>query len=162
MALSLISALFVLVGCPGDEGKCDSGICDSGEADADADADTDADTDVSFTPTWVTTGVTLAINNGTGIYSFGLAEESGGGWYGEDCVAGPGPNSGSTDICHDDVSATGITLTTVHAIADVVANSTTLITVTIANGGSLATMLGDAATGDCWEQNDLTDYYACQ
>ncbi len=157
--LGAFSALLLLVGCPGGD-KDDSGDS-GGETDADTDTDTDTDADPSFTASWDATGLTLGITNGTGTYSFGMAEESDNGWYGEDCVAGAGPNSGDFDICHDGVSATGISLTTVNKPGDVVANSTTLLNVTIASAGSLAYMLGDAADGTCWEQNDSAEYYSC-
>jgi hypothetical protein len=158
--LGAFSALFVLAGCPGGD-KDDSG-CDSGcEPDTDTDTDTDTDVDTSFTTAWNAAGVTLSISGGSGTYSFGMAEQSANGWYGEDCVPGAGPNSGDFDICHDSVSASGISLTTVSKPADVVANVSTLFNVTIAEAGHLAYMLGDNATGDCWEQNDADNYYSC-
>ena len=162
LTLSIISAIFGLIGCPGD--KCDTGdsSCDSGgtAADTDTDTDTDADTDVSITATWSADGVTLAITNGTGGYSFGMAETSEGGWEGEDCLEGPGPsgNSGNYDICHDGVSASGITLTTVHSLDEIVANSTTLITDTIANGGSLESIVD--GTEGCYTWGGDGSYYA--
>lgn len=125
------------------------------------DADTDADVACSWA--WSASGVNLELTNGSGTYLFGMAEEVENGWYGEDGYAGPGPYSGDYDINHDNVSSSGITLTTVTNPDDVVANSTTLLTNTIAEAGHLAYMLYDASTGECWEQNDdsAVDYYDC-
>ncbi|MBM4393843.1 MAG: hypothetical protein FJ090_22175 [Deltaproteobacteria bacterium] len=159
MTLTLLTAIFSLVGCPGDE--CDSGSCDTGAKDGDADTDTDTDTDtdadMSWTTTWSTDGVTLAITNGAGDYAFGMAETgSGEGWYGEDCIEGAGPNSGDFDICHG-ASASGVTLATVHAPADVVAGSTTLFNDTIASAGNITYVLGNDT--DCWTTGNDTSYY---
>ena len=163
MTLSIISAIFGLIGCPGD--KCDTGdsACDSGGgvvADTDTDTDTDTDADFSVTDTWSADGVTVAITNGSGTYKFGMAETSELGWEGEDCLDGPGPsgNSGDFDFCHDGVTSTGITLTTVHKTADVVANSTTLINDTIANGGALERIV-DGDDG-CYTWGGDGTYYA--
>ena len=133
----------------------------TGGGDADVDADTDADVACSWA--WSASGVNLELTNGSGTYLFGMAEEVENGWYGEDGYAGPGPYSGDYDINHDNVSSSGITLTTVTNPDDVVANSTTLLTNTIAEAGHLAYMLYDASTGECWEQNDdsAVDYYDC-
>ena len=167
MTLSIISAIFGLIGCPTGD-KCETGdssaTCDSAapaDVDTDTDADTDADADVSFTASWSASGVTLAIANGTGGYLLGFAETSDLGWEGEDCLDGPGPsgNSGPTDVCHDGVTSSGITLTTVREISAIVANSTTLITDTIANGGSFETIV-DNGVDTCWTWGGDGTYYA--
>ena len=164
MALKTLGALGVLLfayGCKDTTAKCDtadSGGCDSGDADTDTDTDTDADAD-SFAATWNADGVSVDVTNDGGGFSFGFAEESDNGWYGEDCVDGPGPNSGSTDICHGSATS-GLSLETVDAIGDVVEDSTTLLNVTIAEAGHLAyVMINTSGTG-CLTENDSTGYYA--
>lgn len=132
-----------------------------GDADTDSDSDSDSDPIPSFTSTWDASGLTLAITDGRGTFSLGMAEQSENGWYGEDCLPGTGPGSGSYDICHNAVSPTGITLTTVNRPEEVRPNYTTLMNATIAAAGSLAYLLGDNATGACWEQNDADNYYSC-
>lgn len=167
--------LFLLAGCPldifaafggttddpGCEGDADSDTDSDSNTDSDADSDTDVDQTPSFTTAWDASGLTLIITDGSGTYSFGMAEQSENGWYGEDCLPGTGPGSGSYDICHSAVSPTGITLTTVNRPEEVRTNYTTLLNATIAAAGSLAYLLGDNATGACWEQNDGDDYYSC-
>ncbi|GDX79424.1 hypothetical protein LBMAG42_12350 [Deltaproteobacteria bacterium] len=167
MKLTILTALLALTGCPGGK-TCDtgdSGTCgDSGTpSDTDTDTDTDTDADLSFNASWAASGVTLSITNGSGTYLFGMAEEVENGWYGEDGYEGEGPNSGAWDINHDGVSATGITLSTVTTPGAVVANSTTLLTNTIAEAGHLAYMLYDNDSMECWEKNDdaAVDYYGC-
>jgi hypothetical protein len=165
MILTIIAAVFALIGCPGD--KCDtgdSGTCDSGDADTDTDTDTDtdsdADADVVATTTWSAAGLDFAIDNGDQQYSLGMAETgSTNGWYGEDCLEGPGPNSGDWDICHDSVPSTGISLATVTAPADIVANESTLFTDTIAKAGNITYLLYGNTDGECgvWG-NDVTYY----
>lgn len=146
----------------GNGGTGGGGNGGTGGGDADTDTDTDADIECSWA--WAANGVNLTITNGSGTYLFGMAEEVDGGWYGEDGLDGPGPNSGDWDINHDSVSSTGITLTTVTQPEEVVANSTTLLTNTIHEAGHLAYLLYDASTGECWEQNDdsALDYYDCR
>ncbi len=160
MTLTLLSAIFSLVGCPGDE--CDSGSCDTskdGDADTDTDTDTDTDADMSVTASWDTTGVSFTITNGIGGYSIGMAETgSGEGWYGEDCVPGAGPNSGDWDICHDGATAAaGLTLATVHSLDDLEVNVSTLMTDTIASAGNITYVISDGT--DCWTWGHSTAYY---
>ncbi len=147
----------------GNGGTGGGGNGGTGGGDADVDTDTDTDADVSFNASWAANGISFVITNGSGTYLFGMAEEVENGWYGEDGYDGPGPGSGDYDINHDNVSATGITLTTVTSPDDVVANTTTLLTNTIAEAGHLAYMLYDRSTEECWEQNDdaALDYYPC-
>ncbi len=148
MTLTLLSAIFSLVGCPGDE--CDSGSCDSGK---------DGDADMTVTESWSTDGVSFTITNGAGGYSIGMAETgSGEGWYGEDCVPGPGPNSGDWDICHDGATAAaGLTLATTHDIDELEANVNTLMTDTIATAGNITYVISDGT--DCWTWGNDVSYY---
>lgn len=169
MALNTLGALgaaLFLVGCTAGPKVCDtaddSGSCDSGTDTADtSDTDDTEDTDLTFNVAWVAAGATLSISNGSGMgYSFGMAEQSAQGWYGEDCVDGAGPNSGDFDICHDGASTTGLTLDAVSVLREVVANETTLISVTIAEAGHVAYVLISNDDASCLQQNDADGYYA--
>ncbi|MBM4393842.1 MAG: hypothetical protein FJ090_22170 [Deltaproteobacteria bacterium] len=116
--------------------------------------------DCSVTQSWNTDGICLAIPDGKPgtSYLFGMAETgSGEGWYGEDCIDGPGPNSGDYDICHPIVSCESVCLATVGAPGDVVAGRTTLFTDTIASAGNITYLLGNDA--DCWTWGHDTRYY---
>jgi hypothetical protein len=161
MVLTILSAVFALVGCPGktcDSG--DSGSCGETGGSSDTDTDTDADTDADFsaTVTWSADGVAVGLTNGSGTYSFGMAETgSANGWYGEDCIDGAGPNSGDYDICHDSMPAGGYSLASVHDPDAVVANETTLLLDSMADG--ITYLIYSNATGDCWTSGNDTSYY---
>lgn len=133
----------------------DSATDTSGDvADTDTDTDTDADTDpeVAISGSWSGDGqtYTLTITNGTGAYNLGMAETGAGanGWYGEDCT---GENA-----CHP-AGTTGVTLTHVANIPEVVAGSTTLL------DGSLDANITYGvidSTGACWAWGNDPGYYS--
>lgn len=108
---------------------------------------------------WDESGVSLTVVGGSArYYALGLAETgSSGGWYGEDCIAGPGPNSGDYDICHDAVSAQGGRLETVRSPDDVLENETTLFPEVIADAGNITYVLYDGA--NCWTLGHDPSYY---
>ena len=169
MTLTILSSLFALTGCPAGK-TCDTGdsagTCDSGSGggggggDTDTDTDTDTDADLTFNVAWDATGATLSITNGSGSYLFGIAQESDGGWLGEDGIAGVthayGNQSADFDINHDAMSDSSH-LTTVNKLGDITKNSSTLFSDTIAEAGHLAYMLTDGTT--CWTFNDVDSYY---
>ena len=175
MALNTLGALgaaLFLVGCTSGAKVCDtadSGGCDSGTENTSETGDDTDDTEVSFNTIWTNDGsndtVTLTITNGSGTYSFGMAEESAGGWLGEDCRAGNAGSGrgGDYDICHDGATSAGLALDSVFPEVDeVVPNETTLMTATIQEAGHLAYVLV-AADGECWEANDADEnLYDCQ
>lgn len=144
--------------------SCSTPIGDSDadtDADSDADSDADADGDPTFDVSWNSSGMTLSIGGGSGGYLLGMIEATDNGWYGEDCLDGPGPNSGDYDICHDDVSKGGISLETVNRPQDVEANSSTLMSDTTYEAGHLVYMVY-TDSGDCWTWGDDTSYYVEQ
>ena len=107
---------------------------------------------------WSADGVAVALTNGHGTYSLGMAQTgSDQGWYGEDCIEGPGPNSGDYDICHDDVKASGIELKTVTAPDEIVANRTTLFPDSLAD--EITYLLYSNDRGDCWTFGNDPSYY---
>ncbi|MBM4365779.1 MAG: hypothetical protein FJ102_06155 [Deltaproteobacteria bacterium] len=122
----------------GDECGCDDGDC-------------------SATSSWTTSGICIAVPDSPEgrRYYFGMAETGiDEGWYGEDCLDGPGPNSGDYDICHVMVGCE-LCLATVRDPADVVPSETTLLTDTIAS--NITYLL--ATEADCWTWGDDTRYY---
>ncbi len=150
------------------------------DADADADSDSDADRDSAgddedsgdsggdeppprdpmITVTWTRDGVVLNVTRtSASTFYMGMAETgSSEGWYGEDCIDGPGPNSGSYDICHDSVDVSGGFLETVRSPDDVVANRTTLFNDTIAAAGNITYVFYDGV--ECWTFGHEPSYYS--
>jgi len=125
------------------------------DTDSDTDTDTDTDSDVAFDVSWSSNGLTLAIDGPSGSYDFGMAEETDNGWYGEDCLDGAGPNSGSWDLCHP--MRDGDSLQTVHALEDLAEGETTIFNETISEAGHIAYILiGDDG---CTVENDRQGYY---
>ena len=156
MPVLILLAPLALLGCP--PSSRDSG---AGAGSVDSANDTGYDpcplAECAANVTWSTDGVMLAVTNVPGSLRFGMAQTGGSaGWYGEDCVDGPGPNSGDYDICHP-ASETGVTLDTVVEPGNVVAGSTTLFTYALAEDGSITYVLhGDAA---CWTWGHDPSYY---
>jgi hypothetical protein len=138
--LGLMGLTALSMGCADKDCGDTAGVgCDTGAEEADADADADA----TFAVTFSDTGVSVAVTNAdmVGGYFFGMAETGAGdaGWYGEDCVT-----DGS--ICHDLYDS--LSLTTVGAIGDIVANSTTLHSAAIES----------AVTYAFWGLDDADEY----
>ncbi len=143
-----------------DAAECGGGVVDTdADSDTDSDSDTDADADPAFQVLWDSKFVSLSIDGGSGTYSFGMAQQQEMGWYGEDCIEGREENSGPYDICHDEVSKSGITLETVDSPQDLVANVTTLMNDTIDSAGHVAYVFIANETDDCWVSNDAEGDY---
>ncbi|MBM4366965.1 MAG: hypothetical protein FJ102_12200 [Deltaproteobacteria bacterium] len=132
--------------------QLDSGATDSGDTGA-----AGAGQAPIVTIAWDEEGLALTVVGGaTGTYALGLAETGfEEGWYGEDCISGPGPNSGDYDLCHDAMSALGGRLETVYSPDDVVENSTTLFRENLAD--HVTYVLYDGRV--CWTLGDDVSYY---
>ncbi len=145
---------------------CDAAALDSGDSPARESAEA-SDTGCPCesgecgpaTTGWTTRGVCIAPlgSRSEDRYYFGMAETGGAeGWYGEDCVPGPGPGS-DTDVCHQLVGCEPLCLETVHDPDEVVASETTLFTDTIASAGNITYVIGDGT--DCWTWGHSMAYY---
>lgn len=136
---------------PGDGGAADGGA-DGGGDDA-----------LYVDCSWGSGSVTVSITNGDAAgYDFGMAETDSASpdpWTGEDCgYVGYTTGDGTYyDICHG-LSATGGTLTSVDAVGDIVAGSTTVF-----DGTQLTSYyLYEVASGTCWTWgHDATYFFDC-
>lgn len=152
----LIFAALFAVGCDGggkDTG--DTGAVDTGDTSDTGDTGT---AEMTVAESWNSTGITVNIENATSSsFLFGMAEtSSANGWYGEDCIEGPGPNSGDYDYCHT-LPADGGSLTTVFDPDDIVEGTSTLFNETIAAAGITYVLIAD--NQDCWTWGHDTSYY---
>ncbi|MCB9674019.1 MAG: hypothetical protein H6737_02825 [Alphaproteobacteria bacterium] len=167
-SLALLGLPLVLFGCPTGDDDTDLPT-DTGDTDTVDTDDTDTDeTDTDVPQLTVTVTLTdnpdtmiIAITNGTEDYSFGYAQteviaNGGLGWTGEDCHNG----QGTTQICHP-VGQTGLTLTHVDTIPEVVAGSTMLLSVDSppeSTPENTYILIGDA-TDACWVWGHDITYY---
>ena len=154
----LVLGLLALPGCPG--GKCDSGgDCDSDSA-GEGEGEGEGEVTPSFSASWSASGVTISIEDGSGSYEIGMAETdpaSPDPWTGEDCLNGYTTGSGTTYLyCHP-ASSTGVALSTVTSLDDIVEGETTIFS------SSLSSVITYAATsdstGECWTWGHDTSYY---
>ena len=139
-----------------DAPDCDTPSMDTASsADADTDADSDADADPIFDASWSGDGLSLSIDGGSGTYSLGMAETgSPEGWYGEDCDGG----MMDYDLCHDKVSKSGISLTSVTKMGDVEPNVTTLFAKQYES--QITYFIAANDDSGCWVWGDDTSYYS--
>jgi hypothetical protein len=139
--------------CAGSKDSATDTSSDVADTDTDTDTDADTDTELAISGSWSGDGktYTLVITNGSGNYNLGMAETGAGadGWYGEDCIEG---------ACHP-ATSTGLTLTHVATIPEVVPGSTTLLS------GELDANITYGvidSTGACWAWgNDVSYYPTC-
>lgn len=112
--------------------------------------------DATFDIAWDADGVTLMITDGSGDYELGMAEtgQSGGGWYGEDCIEG----QGGYFYCHT-LPSSGGELTTVNEPWEVENGGSTLLADTQASGLTYAVWNDDE---DCITWGDDPIYYTAE
>ncbi len=172
-------AAAVQTACDAPDGYVDNGAdCDDTDGDVfpgaeetwnGADDDCDEQTDEGLDPpvefgvtvTWSGAGVSVAIEGGTGPYSFGMSETGAGaaGWFGESCVVGEEPwgyDDYDFDVCHG-LGKAGGTLGSVSHPDEVVAGSTTLFSERLAT--NLTYMLTEQSGAACWAWGDDATYY---
>ena len=147
---------------------CDSSTaagCASGDADTDSDADTDTDTDTaagaSFSASWDSTGVTITVENGSGVYTLGMAEtdpENHDPWTGEDCLKGYFDSHDNLTLlyCHP-LTSTGASFTSGGDPAMLDENTETVF---VQNQDLVITYaVWDEAHTSCWTFGADTTYY---
>lgn len=147
-------------GCPGDKGDSVPGDDSNGGDDS---ADPCEGVDPTFNVTMSSSGVNLEITCGVGDYEFGMAETdatSSDPWTGEDCLDGYTTGDGTVyAFCHP-ADSTGVALTDVSSVNDIVEGSTTVM------GGiseEVTTFIVySLSTGSCWVWGDTPAYYASE
>ncbi len=159
MNKTLLFAALTLAACTAT--KDDSGDTGTEMVDTADTADTGTPA-MTVTATWATTGVTLAVANGTAAgYQFGMAETgSDAGWFGEDCINDPDDDTDyGYELCHP-MGATGGTLVKAEPYTpdDIVAGESTLFTDSLA--ANITYVLFEDSSDACWTWGEDVSYYA--
>lgn len=111
--------------------------------------------------TYTSSNVALEIYNGIADYEFGMAEtdaESPEPWTGEDCLNGYTTGSGVEYLLCHETSSTGIVLSAVDSVDEVIEGETTLMN--YVSPEVTTYYLLSKAMGDCWVWGNDPMYYA--